>query len=407
MNIVYLHQYFNTPNMAGGTRSFELARQLVRRGHRVRMVTADRRPDASRVLWTITEEEGIQVHWTPVAYSNAMSYASRIGAFIKFAWLAARRAASLGGDVVFATSTPLTIALPGAYAARRLGVPMVFEVRDLWPAVPIALGALRNPIVRHAAVRLERFAYANAAHVVALAPGMKDHVVEDGVPAERVTVIPNGSDLELFAGAVGHGAQLRAAHPWLGDGPVILYCGAIGRINGVGYLASIAAAMRCLNPGVRFAVIGDGADAEGVRRLAADLGVLDKSFFMLGPVAKSAVPAWHDAATAAVALIDGPEILWKHSTQNKFFDAMAAGRPIFCNFRGWQSEIAEKAGAGAILPADPAAAAAQLAAFLADPGAVADAQGAARRLAEDRFDRVKQAGALEQVLLQAVAARSR
>ena len=156
MRIVYLHQYFNTPRMAGSTRSFEIARRLVAAGHTVEMVTTWREPIATRA-WFTSEVAGMRVHWLPVSYSNHMSYRARIAAFMKFAAAAARRAAALDGDVIYATSTPLTIGLPAMYAARRLRVPMVFEVRDLWPELPIAIGALTNPLTCGLARWLERF----------------------------------------------------------------------------------------------------------------------------------------------------------------------------------------------------------------------------------------------------------
>src|SRR5205823_13311940 len=142
MRIVYLHQYFVTPQMAGGSRSYEMARRLVAAGHDVHMVTSDRDAADAHAPWRHSVEAGIHVHWTPIAYDNRMSYGERMRAFLRFAWRAARKAVALRGDVVFATSTPLTIAIPAVYAARRLRVPMVFEVRDLWPEVPIAIGAI-------------------------------------------------------------------------------------------------------------------------------------------------------------------------------------------------------------------------------------------------------------------------
>ena len=138
MRILYLHQYFNTPDMTGGTRSYEMALRLVRAGHEVHMITSERTPGIDRRGWRVEDVHGITVHWLPVRYSNRMTFARRLVAFAEFAWGAGRRAASLDTDLVFATSTPLTIALPGVYAARHHRIPMVLEVRDLWPTVPIA-----------------------------------------------------------------------------------------------------------------------------------------------------------------------------------------------------------------------------------------------------------------------------
>lgn len=402
MNILYLHQYFNTPDMAGGTRSFELARRLVELGHCVHMVTSDRGRKGRG--WRQSVESGINVHWSAVPYDNGMSYAARLRAFVQFATRASSRAASLRADVVFASSTPLTIVLPALYAARRLRIPIVFEVRDLWPAVPIAMGAIKNPFAIRAALWLEQLAYQNSRHIIALAPGMKDHVVAKGVPAERVTVIPNGSDVEIFAKAAGTGAEIRARHEWLRARPMVLYCGAIGRVNGVDYLARVAASVYPRNPEIRFVVIGKGSEERRLRDLAAELGVLGKTFFVLGAIAKKDVPSWLDAADVSVALINGPRILWEHSTQNKFFDALAAGRPVLSNFRGWQSIIAEAAGAGAILDGESIeTAAGQLVRLLADKEWLVAAGRAARKMAVEQFDRNQQALVLERVLADAVS----
>src|SRR5699024_5606020 len=111
MKIIYLHQYFNTPDMAGGTRSYEMARRLVAWGHEVHMVTSWREP-TDKHGWFTSVEAGIQVHWLPLPYGNYMGYRERIQAFLLFAWKAARKAASIPADVIFATSTPLTIAIP-------------------------------------------------------------------------------------------------------------------------------------------------------------------------------------------------------------------------------------------------------------------------------------------------------
>jgi UDP-N-acetylglucosamine:LPS N-acetylglucosamine transferase len=158
MKVIYLHQYFNTPKMSGGTRSYEMARRLVAAGHEVHMVTTWR-TETAHDDWFHTTESGIQVHWLPVSYSNSKTYTQRIRAVLSFAIQACRKAVDLKGDLIFATSTPLTIAIPGIYASWRNRLPMVFEVRDLWPELPIAVGALRSPVLKWLARKFERFTY--------------------------------------------------------------------------------------------------------------------------------------------------------------------------------------------------------------------------------------------------------
>lgn len=388
MRILYLHQYFATPAMAGGTRSYEMARRWVRAGHTVDLITSDQSAGAGARGWRVSREDGIRVHWTPVPYSNHMGYLERMRAFVAFATRAGRRAAEVGGDLVFATSTPLTIALPAVYAARRLRVPMVFEVRDLWPAVPIAIGAIRNPAAVGAARWLERFAYDHSAHIVALAPGMREDILRLGYAPERVSVVPNGADLEFFTRPEDEVRKLRASREWLGERPMVLFAGTFGRVNGVDYLARLAAEYARLDPETRFVGIGDGRELEPVRALAAALGVLDRNLFLLGPLPKREVATWLAAADLSLALFTGPSIVWRDAVQNKFFDALAAGKPVANNFRGWQALVAEEAGAGVVLDAaDCAVAARQLHERMQDRRWMASAARAASRLAQERFDR--------------------
>ncbi len=406
MRIVYLHQYFVTPRMAGGARSFEMARRLVAAGHEVHMVTSDQEEGAGEAgRWRESIEAGIQVHWTPVPYDNKMGYGRRIAAFLTFAWRAARKAAALRADVVFATSTPLTIAIPAVYASWRSRAPMVFEVRDLWPAVPIAIGAIRNPFAKRAALWLERFAYRNAVRVVALAPGMRDEIVAGGYPAERVRVIPNGCDLELFSKAE-EGAHLRTQYPWLRDRPLLLFTGTFGLVNGMDYLVNLAEAIGRLDPEVRIAAVGTGREFEKTQALAQRLGVLNRNLFLIGRLPKLEVSRWTLAADMTIGLFTGPRIVWRDAVQNKFFDSLAAGKPVANNFPGWQSQIAAEAGAGLILSAtDCPAAAREVVQALRNPVWLEQAGRAARVLAVSRFNRDLLAAELADVLAEAHALR--
>jgi len=402
VRIIYLHQYFTTPSMVGGTRSYEMARRLVRRGHEVHMVTSDRSARSTR--WRETHEAGVHVHWAPVRYSNHMGFSRRVVAFARFASMAARRAARLPGDLVFATSTPLTIALPAVYAARRQSIPMVFEVRDLWPQGCVAVGSLRSPPAIAAARQLEKFAYRNSRRIIALSEGMKEGVVAAGYPADRVTVIPNGSDLGLFRVAPGTGREFRRRHAWLGDRPLVVYTGALGKVNGVDYLARLAAAVQKHDAEIRFLVVGTGCEEHKVRRAAEELGVLGRNFFLQAPVAKHEIPAILSAADLATStVIDHPH-LWENSA-NKVFDALAAGRPVAVNHEGSLADMIRTTGCGLVLhPRQPERSAGRLAEAIRDPPWRRQARRAAARLADERFDRDKLAAGLESVLLEALPA---
>jgi glycosyltransferase involved in cell wall biosynthesis len=404
MRIAYLHQYFNTPDMAGGTRSYEMARRLVAWGHEVHMITTWREP-TDKTDWFETEVDGIHVHWLPVPYSNRMGYNERLRAFFRFAVGAARRAAAIPVDVVFGTSTPLTIAIPGAYAAFRQKVPFVFEVRDLWPDVPIAFGVLRSRVTIAMARWLEAFAYARAARVVALAPGMKEAICKKGYPAERVDVIPNGADFDRFQVPTDGGDVVGNYH-WLRGTTLVVYVGTLGPANGVDYIIRVAAAIKKANPGsnTRFAILGGGRCEEDAKRLAQELGVLDERVFFMGAVPKREVPMWMAASAATLMTYDGPEIVYRDSVSNKFFDSLAAGRPVFANFRGFSTLVAERHGAGCVLPRDDFGRAAEmLEGRLQDCSWLEAAGRLARELGLEYFDRERLAHKLEQALANAAA----
>lgn len=397
MKILYLHQYFNTPEMSGGTRSYEMARRMVAAGHEVHMLTSYRKDDRQGE-WFTTEEAGIQVHWYPVPYSNHMGYGQRIKAFFAFAMAARKKALALEGDIVFATSTPLTIAIPGVLAARKHKIPMVFEVRDLWPEMPIAMGALKNPLMRFAARQLERWSYRHSSAVVALSPGMKEGVAATGFPDSQIAVIPNSSDNHEFQHDPQAAETFRAQRPWLGEKPLLVYTGTFGKVNGVGYMVDLAKTLKSKGSDIRLLLVGDGQERPAVIEAAQAAGVYEENLFFESKLPKRDMPGLLSAATMASSLfIDLPEM--RRNSANKFFDALASGTPVLLNYGGWMHELVESHGCGLAMWQQPMEQVAQeLETRLHDKEWLAQAGGAAKTLAEKKFDRDVLAGQLMQVL---------
>jgi glycosyltransferase involved in cell wall biosynthesis len=388
VRIAYIHQYYTTPDMPGGTRSYEMARRLARRGHEVHVITTDTWAEQASMSWSQhVDADGVHIHQMPVPYKNGMSFQQRIRAFAQFALTAGIRAARVKPDIVFASSTPLTVAVPGLMAARLRRARFVFEVRDLWPELPIEVGALRNPVAKRLAFALARAAYRNADHVVALSEGMADGVVAQGYPRERITVVPNGCDVDLFTVPEAEVKAFRASHDWLQDRPLVLYAGTFGVVNGVDYLVRLAAKVADLDPQVRFLLLGDGKTMPAVKRLAGELGVLDTSVFVRTGIPKSQMPAVVGAATMAVSTVV-PLPGMQANSANKVFDAMAASRPVLINHEGWQADLLRETGAGLVLdPFDLDGAAAELVARLRDPQWLEEAGAASGGLAAGRFSR--------------------
>jgi glycosyltransferase involved in cell wall biosynthesis len=403
VRILYLHQFFMTRDGTGGTRSYEFARRLVAGGDAVTMVTAGRNPPSGG-----GEVDGIDVVEVPGGYGDyvratGLSYPRRLLAFARFA-LAATVIAVRGPrpDVVFATSPPLTMALPAIVAARRWRVPLVFEVRDLWPEAPIQMGALRSPLAQRLARRLERSVYRAAAEIVALSPGMRDGIVATGASPQRVTLIPNASDLDLFSPELDPG-DLRA-RLGLGDAFVCSYFGTMGEANDLTQVVDAAALLSERGEdGIRFVLQGEGKRRAELEAAVRARGLDD---VVLAPAGDKRSAARLAAASDACMTIFKDVPILATNSPNKLFDTFAAGRPAIVNTDGWQRELVEANEAGVFARPGDAADLADLVVFLRDNPELVRRLGAnARALAEREFDRDRLAERLHAVLARAVEER--
>ena len=390
MRITYLHQYFVTPAGSGGTRSYELAKRMVVAGHSVTVVTSsalltESELQAARLNGGVLEVGGIRCEVLDVSYSNSMSFSRRILAFLHFAVKSSIVSVRTRSDVVYATSTPLTVAVPALLTKFFRRVPMVFEVRDLWPELPIAMGALRNPAARKLALGLEWIAYHSASHIVALSPGMAEGVMGRGITEERVSVVPNSCDVARFNVPTDR-LFIEEVLGFDLDSPVVLYAGTFGAINGVEYLVDLASAVRAIDPGVQFLLIGQGAMEGKIVNRARELDLLDKTVHVRSMVAKERMPHLLGSATLATSVFrDIPAM--RNNSANKFFDALAAGKPIVINYGGWHHDLLEKSGAGLGLQGLPLEeAASRLVALIRDPESLRRAEEASYELAAE-FDR--------------------
>lgn len=397
MRITYLHQYFNTPSMAGGTRSFEFARRLVQMGHEVNLVTT-RRDRSAGSGWRTTVEEGVIVHWISVPYDNSMGFTERLKAFFTFAWHGANKAASIPAEVIFATSTPLTIAIPAIFAKWRLKVPLVMEIRDLWPKIPIAMGVLTNPILIYFAQCLEQFTYSQSDKIIALSPDMLKGILELGVPQEKLEMIPNGADPYFSHTPAIKGINFKKQHNIPADALILVYAGTFGQVNGVSYLVRLAAAL-ANDPRLFILLIGDGQEAKKIKELATSLGVLGRNLQIFDPVPKSKMPEILSAADiVASTVISVPEL--EANSANKVFDGLAAGKCIAINHGGWLADILENNDAGMVLSQNVDEAASQIHQLLDNPLQITQKKENAQKLAKDVFNRDLLAAKLEEILLE-------
>ena len=266
--------------------------------------------------------------------------------------------------MIYATSPPLTMALPALVAAARWRTPVVFEVRDLWPEAPIQMGALRSRLAQRLARALERFVYARSERLIALSPGIRA-----ALPQDKTELVPNSADLDLF-------------DPSPPSGPFLVsYFGAMGEANDL--TAAVEAAR--LLPEVRFVLMGDGK-----RRAALERSAPANVEFRRG--AKEDVARLAAESAACLTLFKDVPVLATNSP-NKLFDTFAAGRPAIVNMDGWMRELVEQNEAGLYVRAGDAPDLAEKIAWLRDhPDDAARMGRNARALAEREFGRDELAG---------------
>lgn len=368
MKITYIHQHFKPPEQSGAGRPYEFATRLARSGHAVTMVCAGS-------VDTTYHLDGIDVVQLGVRYDNSMSVAERIASFVRFMIRATRTTVSVDADVVLASSTPLTVVVPGLVGARRQRARFVLEVRDLWPEAPIELGMLPRPL-HVPAKMLERVGYRSADHVIALSPGMAEGVTAV-TPTASVSVVPNASDIR--SPDPDERERTRAALGVAEDQLLFVYAGSLGRIYDPGWLVRLAAVLADL--GHRLVVAGDGSEREDAMAQLASRGIDAPSVFV-GPIPRRDVAALLGAADVAVSSVLSHRTL-RHASINKIFDALGAGLPVLMNHGGWLADEVVRHGAGEVVhePTPDA-----LASFL-DRAWRTTASESSRELARGEFDR--------------------
>ncbi len=337
MNILYIHQYFCTPQEPSGTRSYWISRELIRRGHHVTMICSTNKmhPDACEI-----DIDGIHVIYVKNDYSNYMSAPRKVLSFVNFLRLAIKAGKRQKGiDIVFATSTPLTI----GYVAMRLKAikkwPYVFEVRDLWPEFPIQIGAIKNPLLIWGLRKFEKRIYDKSEHVVALSPGMEEGVLKVGTPREKVSMIPNMSKPDRF---YPREPNVDIAQRFKIDLCKfnVIHFGSMGRANGLKYIIDTAKVLQDRGiSDINFVFLGDGATCPLLKKQVEDQKLKNVQF--LGNHPMDVVSEIVNLCDASITSFLNLPILQTNSP-NKLFDSLSAGKPIIVNSAGWTKDLVEK-----------------------------------------------------------------
>jgi glycosyltransferase involved in cell wall biosynthesis len=409
LRIAYLSQYFPPEPAAPAARVHEFGRAWVQSGAQVTVLTAFPNFPTGVVparyghrLAATESLDGLRVQrsWILALPNRELGQRGAVQLSFLLSTLAFG-APRLGAvDVVVASSPPLFVGLAGWLLARWRQVPFVLEVRDLWPEAALDLGLLRtgSPAAR-ALAGLATFLYRRATRVVVVTDGFLQHLARQGVPAERLAVVPNGADLRLF-GSVTNGTVARRALGFAEDGMLATYLGSLGVAQGLDVVLDAAAAL----PDVCFALIGDGSDRA---RLIAERDRRGLNNVRLLPsVPRAQVPSVYAASDIAIVpLRDVP--IFSTFVPSKLFELLAAGRPIVGALRGEARDILERSGAAVLVEPDDGASVATAVARLARSTELRTELGArGRAFAAAHYDRDQLAARYLRLLDEVVRGRA-
>ena len=386
--ILYINQYFKHPSEPGITRSYWIARQLVEAGYEVTMLahknTLLNHVGGEVPLKEITEMDGIRVIYLRNQYSNEMGIAGRAWAFLSFmfrAVIAALREKNV--DLIVATSTPLTVAVPALMCKWLKRIPYIFEVRDLWPEVPIQMGAIKEGVIAKSLRWLEKTTYVNAEHVVALSPGMQDGVTQY-VDKARTSMIPNMAKVDQFWPRAKN-VELMKKMGLRESSFKVVYFGQMGISNALDYVYDATQLISKEGRDVEFLFLGHGKMKKVLSERAIEDGDSNIHIYERIPMAEmSEVVNFCDVSLVTFTNLP---ILYTNSP-NKLFDSLSAGKPIVVNSLGWTKDMVDTHDCGVFVdPADAQDLADKLLMLESDPNVVERLGGNARTLAETVYDK--------------------
>ncbi len=352
MRIWIINHYAAPPTMAGGTRHYNFARELMKRGHEVCLIASNYNHFSHHFIKTdvplgeMDYQSEVPFIWipTPPYQGNTIKRFKNIVTFSYRLLLKKYLSRNAPPDVIIGSSPHLFAAFAGELLARRLNVPFVLEVRDLWPAVLVDLGMSPNHPMIKLMQWMERYLYQRAKHIITLLPNADTYLQQFSVAPNKITWLPNAANLDEIPQQI----QQKVSNKF-----TIMYAGTHGLANDLEtvILAAQILEQKNLAHSIRICLIGDGPEKSRLQKLAARTNLTMVEF--MDPVSKKDIYSVLNQADAYVILLtDSPAFRWGISP-NKLFDYLAMGRPIIFGINTPFNPI-EKYRAGiSIKPNDP------------------------------------------------------
>ena len=389
MKVLYFHQHFSTPAGGTGTRSYEFSKVLIEESHDVVMVCGSFDVGNTGLTKEFVQGkregivDGIHVIEFELPYSNKQSFLKRTLQFLRFSLYCCLEVIKNKPDLVFCTSTPLTISLPGIFSKVFLRKKFVLEIRDLWPELPQAMGVIKNPLILWLMKLLEVVSYKSADHVIALSKGMQNGITKY-IPEAKTEVISNGCDFIHYSETRNN---VEFPEGIGADDFVAVYSGTHGLANGLDAVIEVAKELKLQgDTDIKLLLIGDGKEKSRLVATANELS-LDNIVFMDSLPKKQLFSLLRRCGVGLMILDDIPAF-YNGTSPNKFFDYISLGLPVICNYPGWVAGLVTDKRLGiSVEPASPKQFVNALLEMKQNPNELEVMSGNANSVAREMFDR--------------------
>lgn len=359
MRVLFIAQYY--PPETGGpqNRMASLARGFQARGHDVHVITEKPNyptgivwPEYRGGLFKYETVDGINVTQCAIWEDKKKSFITRIRFYLSFVATSILAGIKTKGkfDVVVTSSPPLFVGISGYVVSRIKRAKYVFDVRDLWPDVAIAMGELSNGRAARIAKGLEKFIYKKADGVTAVTDSFCEDIAETAGSDKPIVRVTNGTVPEIF-NVEDDVTTLRNEFGMDKETRYIGFAGNMGLAQGLEHV--VEAARQLANDNVTFLFVGAGARKDVIEKMASDAGVTNIDFRSRVDLATA---ARYMAACDALLVSLGDNPIYNKFIPSKLFDSMAAARPVLLNVDGESRSILEAAAGGLFYPPQDGAA---------------------------------------------------
>ena len=346
--VTLVHQFFRFPDEMGIQRPFRIASSLASLGWKVKVVSSfsPSQPLAHKTR-ILTERKGeLTVTRIVIPYTSGMREWERIRSYLAFGLHSIVETVKHRSEVVYVSSGPLSVIFPAIVMKLFRRSKVILEIRDEWPLVAIALGYLRNPVLRFFAKALEKVAINLADTIIVASPDMLARTKAKQVRPRPIHVLTNIADSAIF--------NVNQKHSGMPDLPsrYLVYAGSFGQSNGTEFLVELAQKLRDSESDLAVVAAGQGPFWDNTKELANNSRVLGSNYFQFPSLGANDLASLILGSVGCLSIFAKVDELSANSA-NKFFDALAAGKPVILNYRGWQAQLIESWKNGFVLDSQP------------------------------------------------------